>query len=290
MLGQKDAPLEDLTLNIENSYESLEGMTVTIYSGKIKCRAKDDGINASGPEKVEEPFGPGGRNHSRNGTWPFPGGNGSWPFPGGNGSWPTPGENQSWPFPWGNQSNPWGGNGGFDWRSMFMPNDSYLVSIQGGELYLYTDSDGIDSNGHIYLHGGNIYIFSEGTGPNEPIDHNGNFTLFDTEVLGVGTKGLEAVHKGIHKGNQKYAFYQAQNKEVISKGKKIEILNEKDELIKDGEITKDINYIFYTSKDLNEKYKFNLIDKNTNEKTTLEMTYGEPAEGKDDLDKIFNKK
>ncbi len=290
VLGQKDAPLEDLTLNIENSYESLEGMTVTIYSGKIKCRAKDDGINASGPEKVEEPFGPGGRNHSRNGTWPFPGGNGSWPFPGGNGSWPTPGENQSWPFPWGNQSNPWGGNGGFDWRSMFMPNDSYLVSIQGGELYLYTDSDGIDSNGHIYLHGGNIYIFSEGTGPNEPIDHNGNFTLFDTEVLGVGTKGLEAVHKGIHKGNQKYAFYQAQNKEVISKGKKIEILNEKDELIKDGEITKDINYIFYTSKDLNEKYKFNLIDKNTNEKTTLEMTYGEPAEGKDDLDKIFNKK
>ena len=170
-----------------------------------------------------------------------------------------------------------------------MPNDSYLVSIQGGEIYLYTDSDGIDSNGHIYLHGGKIYIFSEGTGPNEPIDHNGNFTLFDTEILGVGTKGLEAVHKGIHRGNQKYAFYQAQSKTVISKGQKLEILNEKDELVKDGKITKDINYIFYTSKDLNDKYKFNLIDKD-DKKTTLEMTFGDPAEGKDDLDKIFNKK
>ena len=87
----------------------------------------------------------------------------------------------------------------------------------------------------------------------------------------------------------KYAFYQAQSQSVISKGKRIEILNEKDELVKDGEITKDINYIFYTSKDLNEKYKFNLIDKNTGVKSTLEMTFGDPIEGQDDLDKIFNK-
>ena len=265
VLGEKDALLDDLAVNIESSYEALEGMTITIYSGKIKVRAIDDGINASGPEKQEDPFDPGRRNNS--GTNP-----GGWPFPG------------------GDQPNPWGGNGGFDWRSMFTPNDSYIVSIQGGELHLFTDSDGIDSNGHIYLHGGKIYIFSEGTGPNEPIDHNGNFTLFDTEILGVGTKGLEAVHKGIHRGNQKYAFYQAQSKTVISKGQMLEILDENDKLVKDGELTKDINYIFYTSKDLNDKYKFNLIDLNTKEKTTLQMTFGDPAEGKDDLDKIFNKK
>ena len=64
-------------------------MTVTIYSGKIKARAIDDGINASGPEKVEEPFGPGRRNGSR-GNRTFPGGN-NWTFPGGN-NWTFPGE------------------------------------------------------------------------------------------------------------------------------------------------------------------------------------------------------
>ena len=323
VLGEKDASNDDLTVNIENSYEALEGMTVTIYSGKIKVRAIDDGINASGPEKVEEPFGPGRRNRSRNNSWPFPGGDGqfpggnNWTFPGGNGQfpggnnwtfpggdWQFPGGNNwtfpggDWQFPGGEGQFPGGNNwtfpggnggGGFDWRSMFMPNDSYLVSIQGGELNLYTDSDGIDSNGHIYLHGGKIFIFSEGTGPNEPIDHNGNFTLFDTEVLGVGTKGLEAVHRGIHKGNQKYAFYQAPTQTVISKGQKLEILDEKDKLVKEGEITKDINYIFYTSKKLNEKYTFNLIDKK-DKKTTLEMTFGDPVEGEDDLDRIFNEK
>ena len=188
VLGQKDAPVDELKLNIENSYEALEGMTVTIYSGKITCRAKDDGINASGPEKEEDPFDP-GRNRTRPGgnngtqpggnnwTWPgennwtWPGGN-NWTWPSGNNwtwpgrnnwTWPGPGGDQPFPGQGGNQSNPWGGNGGFDWRSMFMPNDSYFVSIQGGEINLITDSDGIDSNGHIYLHGGNIYIFSEGT-------------------------------------------------------------------------------------------------------------------------------
>ena len=267
VLGEKDAPLDDLTINIENSYEALEGMTVTIYSGKIKARAIDDGINASNPEKEVDPW-----DNNGGGSWTFPGGNGGGQNPwGGNG---------------GNGQFPGGNGGGFNWMSMFTPNDSYIISIHGGELNLYTDSDGLDSNGHIYLHGGKIYIFSEGTGPNEPIDHNGNFTLFDTEILGVGTKGIEAVHQGIHRGNQKYAYYLAQS--VISKDQKLEILNEKNELVKEGEITKDINYIFYTSKELNEKYTFNLIQNGN--KTPLQMTFGDATQGQDDLDKIFNKK
>lgn len=291
VLGKEDAPLEDLLINVENSYEALEGMTVTIYSGKIKCRATDDGINASGPEK-EQWDRPGGRNRTRNESWPFPG-NGSWPFPGneswpfpGNGSFPTPGNGSSgFPnFPsWNNSSGR--NNSGFDWSAMFRPNDSYIVSIHGGEINLFTDSDGIDSNGHIYLHGGKIYIFSEGQGPNEPIDHNGNFTLFNTEVLGVGTKGLEEVHKGLHYGNQKYAFRNG----VITKDKTIEIFDEKKNLVKDGKITKDINYIFYTSKSLNEDYEFYITDDNTGEKTKLEMTFGEPKKGEDDQD-ILDKK
>ena len=288
VLGKKNAPSKELIINVENSYEALEGMTVTIYSGKIICKAKDDGINASSPVREEEPFGRRNRtsNHTRNNSNPW----------GGQPGWPN--RNNS------NNSNPWGGQpgwpnrnnsnnsnpfdfGGFDWRKLpgAQPNDSYIISIQGGEIYLYTDSDGIDSNGHIYLHGGNIYIFSEGQGPNEPIDHNGNFTLFNTEVLGVGTKGLEMVHKGIHKGNQKYAFHNG----VISKDQKLEILDEKDKLVKDGEITKDINYIFYTSLKLNEKYKFYLIDEVKNNKTLLNMTFGEPKEGKDDQDIKFKK-
>ena len=58
--------------------------------------------------------------------------------------------------------------------------------------------------------------------------------------------------------------------------------------IRSCSFTKDINYIFYTSKELNEKYTFNLIQNGN--KTPLQMTFGDPAEGEDDLDRIFNEK
>ena len=72
------------------------------------------------------------------------------------------------------------------------------------------------------------------------------------------------------KGNQKYAFYSG----VITKDKKLEIRDENDALVKDGEITKDINYIFYSSLKLNEKYNFYLIE--DMEKNKINMTFGQP--------------
>ena len=47
VLGVKDAPNEDLDFKVLYSYEAIEGMTVTVYSGKIVATAIDDGINAS---------------------------------------------------------------------------------------------------------------------------------------------------------------------------------------------------------------------------------------------------
>ena len=164
------------------------------------------------------------------------------------------------------------------------PNDSYCISIYDGEIYIYTDSDGIDSNGNLYIHGGNINIFSEGRGANEPIDHNGNFTLFNAEVLGIGTEGLEAVHEGIKVGNQMYAYYFG----VITKDKTLEIQNEKNEVIKEGGITKDINYIFYSSPKLNEDYKFYLIDEINGNKTELNVTFSFPENGIDNEDYILS--
>ena len=35
-------------INIMNSYEAIEGMSIRIYSGKINATATDDGINAAG--------------------------------------------------------------------------------------------------------------------------------------------------------------------------------------------------------------------------------------------------
>ena len=78
VLGKREADNKDLDIKILNSYEALEGMTVTIYSGKILGTAEDDGINASGG-KLENPWERNRRNRTnRNGTNPWGGGGFPW--------------------------------------------------------------------------------------------------------------------------------------------------------------------------------------------------------------------
>ena len=47
LIGQKDSIIGP-NINILYSYEAIEGMSIRIYSGKIKATATDDGLNAAG--------------------------------------------------------------------------------------------------------------------------------------------------------------------------------------------------------------------------------------------------
>ena len=251
-------------------------------------------------------------NSGRNGQWPN-GGNGQWPN-GGNGQWPN-GRNGTWPNgrngTWPNGGNgqwPNGGNGqwpgrDFDWRNYSDSswrnrsnengekrrggtpgNSSYTISIFGGEIYVYSESDGIDTNGNVFIHGGSLSIFSKGFGSDAPIDHNGNFTLFNAELLGVGSEGFESVHEYINKGNLMYGVYIG----PISENKILQIRNEKNEVVKEGYINKDIDYIFYCSQEINENYKFILIDEFENTITSLNVTFAYPESGEDDQDERYD--
>ena len=250
VLGEKDGPSEDLDLQVLYSYEAIEGMTITIFSGKIVATATDDGLNAAGGDSGDEPppFPPqfhywNKERHNLREPGPGPG--------------PGPG-----PFPPGGRGNA-----------------SYYISIYGGEVNVFCDGDGIDSNGNIFIHGGDIRVYSQGNSDNEPIDHDGNFTLFNGDVLGVGSQGMECIHDGIKKGNELYAYY----KSSITKDKTLLIKDENNELVKEGQITKDINYIFYSSLKLNENYHFYVVD-SSGSQTELNMNYGTPESGEDDED------
>ena len=241
VLGKENAPLEDLFVNILYSYEALEGMAIRVYSGKINCTATDDGINAAGGGSSEGQFPPG--SHS-GGDRPGPGGSG------------------------GQRPGPGGMGGG---------NASYYVAIHSGEVNVFCDGDGIDSNGNIFFHGGVVNVFSQGNRDNEPIDHDGNFTLFNADVLCAGSKGMEQIHSGILKGNMMYAYYSA----AVTKDKTIKVKNESGEVVREGRITKDINYMFYSSPNLNKNYKFYLVEDNGSE-TQYTFTFGNPTSGTDD--------
>ena len=251
VLGEKDASNDLLDLEVLYSYEAIEGMTITINSGYIVATATDDGINAAGGDGEDRP-------------WPGPDPPGPWPpfnktrrhnlrEPG-----PGPGPR---PFPPGGRGNA-----------------SYYISIYGGDVNVFCDGDGIDSNGNIFIHGGDIKVFSQGNRDNEPVDHDGNFTLFNGEILGVGSQGMECIHDGIKKGNEMYAYYKGD----ITKDKTLIIKNESNEIVKKGAITKNINYIFYSSLKVNRNYRFYIDDNGS--QTELTFSFGTPEEGEDDED------
>ena len=281
VLGKKHAPINDLNIKILYSYESLEGMKITIYSGKIIASSSNDGINASGVVKKTE------NTNRRNITWNDTNWN----------RW-----NDSNRYRWNdtnrnrrnntnrNRSNDTVRNRTEDDRPKNRQhhgtpgNSSYIISIYDGDIYVFSESDGIDSNGNVYIHGGNLTIFSKGSGSDEPIDHNGNLTIFNGEFLGVGSRGVDSIHGALNKGNQLYGFYSG----FITENKILVIKNEKDEIVKEGTITRDINYIFYTSPKINENYRFFVYDERTDNKTELKITFEYPDKGEDDDDVNYN--
>ena len=59
ILGEKNESNDKLNLSVFFSYEAIEAMTITIYSGKILATATDDGINAAGGSGGNPEPGPG---------------------------------------------------------------------------------------------------------------------------------------------------------------------------------------------------------------------------------------
>ena len=89
---------------------------------------------------------------------------------------------------------------------------------------------------------------------------------------------MEYVHEGIQKGNQMYAY----STQSITSDKLLKIKNGNSEVVKQGYITKNIDYIFYTSSDLNENYKLYICDKNGNNEKEYTFSFGRPSEGEEE--------
>ena len=170
--------------------------------------------------------------------------------------------------------------GGSDDKEILNPNN--IISIYGGEINIFSDGDGLDSNGNIFIYGGDINIFSKETGEKPPIDCDGNFSIFNTTILCIGSKGLNYLHHGIINGNQLYAYFN----ESIKENRIVKILNEKNVIVKEENITKNIDYIFYTSPYLNQNYSLNIFNPIDNSEKTYILHFGNmPKEGEKEENK-----
>ena len=218
--GQTDNTL--LKITIKKSYEGLEGSQVYIYSGTYYVIASDDGINAAGD--TDENCQTGGN------TGPGQGGMGPGNNPGGMGP---------------------GGNFG----PRYLQNSqcyTFHIYIYGGDIYVNTESDGLDANGNIYITGGNLEVWGMSSGGDgDPIDMDGTLYITGGTVLAGGSQGMEPIHQSANTISQNFIY----STKSYSANKVISIKSG-DETIRTITIPKQINYLFYTSSDTNSNYKF----------------------------------
>ena len=81
----------------------------------------------------------------------------------------------------------WRGRGGFE------ASGNYAVTISGGTVNINADGDGIDSNGAIYLEGGELRIDGPTLNGNAAMDCNGDFEVRGGILVAAGSAGMAQV-------------------------------------------------------------------------------------------------
>ena len=174
--------IEDGTIDITESYEGLEGQTITILDGTISIVSSDDGINASSGSSASsgnEPQKPDGNRDTD--TPPekreLPdGGQPSDTTP------PDDGQQPSDMTPPGG----FGGNGGFDMDA----DESCSLTISGGDISIDAGGDGIDSNGYFYMTGGTVFVAGPESNGDSALDYGISASISGGTFLATGYSGM----------------------------------------------------------------------------------------------------
>lgn len=207
--------IESGTVLINSCYEGFEAVTIEIAGGDITMYPSDDGINANGGSSTMGFGGPGGggtngmpsppdfsdrdmssmSNTSEGGMPPMPGEmSGTSSTDGEMSGMPSQGEMPSTPgeMPGTAQAE------NSDTDDTAADEKETYIRISGGTLTIINetgrDADGLDSNGSIYIDGGDIRISLPGDGINNAIDYGsesgGECIVTGGTILAFGGSGM----------------------------------------------------------------------------------------------------
>ena len=186
-----DIEIEDGVIEMNSCYEGIEGATITVSGGEITIYPTDDGFNASSGSTSEDgmfPNGggnPGNMGFSGNGMQPpegteFSSGNSMQPPEGAGMTSPAVDEADNMPAQIqkaGTEQNEQQENQQNEQQNEQQETQQDVenyIRISGGTITIINengnDADGLDSNGNIFITGGDIRISLSDTGMNNAID------------------------------------------------------------------------------------------------------------------------
>ena len=189
-----DTIITDGNITITDSYEGIEGRRVTVSGGTINLTASDDGINAATGGSSDEQQMPGGQKGDF-------GGFGRQNEVGGQSQggqqpqemqMPQDGQQpQEMQAPQDGQQ-PSGmdmGNKG-QAPSQSASDDDVYIKITGGTITVNATSDGIDSNGNLYITGGTVYVAGPTSNGDGALDYDGEASITGGTLIAAGSSGM----------------------------------------------------------------------------------------------------
>ena len=163
------------TITIMNSQEGIEGTAIVVEGGTIDIKASDDGLNASNgntttaaPATVDAVA----VTTTELSTTNTPDITAS----------ATPDSD------FGRRLGP--GNDGFGGGGEMENDTNCYLSISGGTIHINARGDGIDSNGSIYITGGNIFVSGPSDNGNAGMDYNGTADITGGTIIVAGSAGM----------------------------------------------------------------------------------------------------
>ncbi len=129
----------------------------------------------------------------------------------------------------------------------FMGNDeNAYIHIYGGVININANGDGIDSNGSLYVDGGEITVAGPTNDGNGPLDKGGDALISGGTVIAVGSSGMaETFSSDSEQYSVKYGF-----ESTLSAGTEIVITDSNGEVLLDYTLTKDASSLVYSSEAL----------------------------------------
>lgn len=117
------------------------------------------------------------------------------------------------------------------------------LTINGGNIYINANGDGIDSNGTVNLYGGTLVIDGPVSDGDQAFDYETGGYAYGSETLCIGSSGMA---ESFSKESKQYNLLYNLDK-TYEANSKIEIYSEDNEIIFDHTSTKSFNSILLTS-------------------------------------------